>query len=239
MGKYFDVTYMIQSFPTLLAYVHVTVFITIVSAFLGILLGSIIAIVRIKRISVLSRILIVFISFMRGTPFLVQLFLIYFGVPEVLNRLGFDVRNVPGLLYVLIVFLLHVAAYSAEIMRSSINAVAKGEKEAALALGLTEIQSYYRIILPQAFTLAIPALINTVIGVIKGSSLIFNVGVVDMMRKADLMGSNSMRSLELYVDVAIIYCILIVIISLAGQALEKRYRVEDRYNEKKLQLSEA
>ena len=239
MGKYFDVTYMIQSFPTLLAYVHVTVFITIVSAFLGILLGSIIAIVRIKRISVLSRILIVFISFMRGTPFLVQLFLIYFGVPEVLNRLGFDVRNVPGLLYVLIVFLLHVAAYSAEIMRSSINAVAKGEKEAALALGLTEIQSYYRIILPQAFTLAIPALINTVIGVIKGSSLIFNVGVVDMMRKADLMGSNSMRSLELYVDVAIIYCILIVIISLAGQALEKRYRVEDRYNEKNLQLSEA
>lgn len=239
MGKYFDVTYMIQSFPTLLAYVHVTVFITIVSAFLGILLGSIIAIVRIKKISVLSRILIVFISFMRGTPFLVQLFLIYFGVPEVLNRLGFDVRNVPGLLYVLIVFLLHVAAYSAEIMRSSINAVAKGEKEAALALGLTEIQSYYRIILPQAFTLAIPALINTVIGVIKGSSLIFNVGVVDMMRKADLMGSNSMRSLELYVDVAIIYCILIVIISLAGQALEKRYRVEDRYNEKNLQLSEA
>ncbi len=114
------------------------------------------------------------------------------------------------------VFTLHIAAYSAEIMRSSIDAVAPGEKEAAKSLGMTEFQSYVRIILPQAFTMSIPPLTNLVIGMLKGTALIFNVGVVDMMRKADLMGGNSQRYLELFVDAAIIYGILIIIVSLLG-----------------------
>ena len=193
MGKYFDVSYMIQAFPQLLNYVHVTVLITVISAILGVILGSIIAIIRLKKVPVLNQLFIVFISFMRGTPFLVQLFLIYFGVPE--------------------------------IMRSSIDAVAPGEKEAAKSLGMTEFQSYVRIILPQAFTMSIPPLTNLVIGMLKGTALIFNVGVVDMMRKADLMGGNSQRYLELFVDAAIIYGILIIIVSLLGRLLEKRFTV--------------
>ncbi len=119
----------------------------------------------------------------------------------------------PGLVFVYAVFTLHIAAYSAEIMRSSIDAVAPGEKEAAKSLGMTEFQSYVRIILPQAFTMSIPPLTNLVIGMLKGTALIFNVGVVDMMRKADLMGGNSQRYLELFVDAAIIYGILIIIVS--------------------------
>ena len=127
MSKYFDVGYMIQSLPTLLSYIHVTLMITAVSAVLGILLGSLIAIVRIKKVPVLNQILVVFISFMRGTPFLVQLFLIYFGVPEIMSHLGMNVRNLPGLVFVYAVFTLHIAAYSAEIMRASISAVSQGE----------------------------------------------------------------------------------------------------------------
>ncbi|MBP9517586.1 MAG: amino acid ABC transporter permease, partial [Veillonella sp.] len=185
MSKYFDVGYMIQSLPTLLSYIHVTLMITAVSAVLGILLGSLIAIVRIKKVPVLNQILVVFISFMRGTPFLVQLFLIYFGVPEIMSHLGMNVRNLPGLVFVYAVFTLHIAAYSAEIMRASISAVSQGEKEAAMAIGMTELQSYVRIILPQAFTLSIPPLTNLIIGMLKGTALVFNVGVVDMMRRAD------------------------------------------------------
>ena len=218
MGKYFDVSYMIQAFPQLLNYVHVTVLITVISAILGVILGSIIAIIRLKKVPVLNQLFIVFISFMRGTPFLVQLFLIYFGVPEIMSHMGLNMRNVPGLVFVYAVFTLHIAAYSAEIMRSSIDAVAPGEKEAAKSLGMTEFQSYVRIILPQAFTMSIPPLTNLVIG-------IFIVGVVDMMRKADLMGGNSQRYLELFVDAAIIYGILIIIVSLLGRLLEKRFTV--------------
>lgn len=225
MDKYFDVAYMIKSFPVLAASVHVTVLVTLVSAVLGVLLGSLIAVVRINKIPVISRLLIIYVSFMRGTPFLVQLFLIYFGVPEIMNHMGLSARGIPGLVFVLIVFTLHVGAYSSEIMRSSINAVAKGEKEAAASLRMTELQRYRRVILPQAFAMAVPPLINTVIGVVKGTALIFNVGVVDLMRRADLMGGNSQRYLELFVDVAVIYGILIFLISLAGRALERHYSV--------------
>lgn len=230
MGNLFDVSYMIKAFPQLLGYVHVTIMITAVSAFLGILLGAGIAIIRLKRIPVLSQLFVVFISFMRGTPFLVQLFLIYFGVPEIMSHLGMNVKNIPGLVFVYAVFTLHIAAYSAEIMRSSIDAVAVGEKEAAMSIGMTELQSYVRIILPQAFTMSIPPLTNLVIGMLKGTALIFNVGVVDMMRKADLMGGNSQRYLELFVDAAIIYAVLIIIVSLLGRLLEKRFTVGGRTN---------
>lgn len=237
MSKYFDVGYMIQSLPTLLSYIHVTLMITAVSAVLGILLGSLIAIVRIKKVPVLNQILVVFISFMRGTPFLVQLFLIYFGVPEIMSHLGMNVRNLPGLVFVYAVFTLHIAAYSAEIMRASISAVSQGEKEAAMAIGMTELQSYVRIILPQAFTLSIPPLTNLIIGMLKGTALVFNVGVVDMMRRADLMGGNSQRYLELFVDAAIIYAVLIFIVTTAGRWIEKRYIVGERQTERVL-LSE-
>ena len=97
MGKYFDVSYMIQAFPQLLNYVHVTVLITVISAILGVILGSIIAIIRLKKVPVLNQLFIVFISFMRGTPFLVQLFLIYFGVPEMCRALYL---YTPCLLYI-------------------------------------------------------------------------------------------------------------------------------------------
>ncbi len=223
MGTYFDVGYMIRSFPQIISYVHVTVFITLVSAFLGILLGSFFAVIRVKKIPVVSQLLVVYVSFIRGTPFLVQLFLIYFGAPEILQHLGFSTRGVPGIVFVLIVFTLHIAAYGAEIMRSSIGAVADGEREAAESLGMTEFQTYSRVILPQAFRLAIPPLVNTVISVLKGTALIFNVGIVDMMRKADLMGGNSQRYLELFVDVAIIYGILVFIITQIGRFAERHY----------------
>lgn len=222
MGTYFDVAYMIKSFPTLLGMVHITLLVTIVSAILGILLGAVIAILRIQRVLVVAPLLRVFISFMRGTPFLVQLFLAYFGVPEILAHVGISMKGVPPLAFVLAVFTLHMAAYGAEILRSSILAVPVGEKEAAMSLGMTSFQMYRRVILPQAFHMAMPALVNTVIGVVKGTSLIFNVGVVDIMRKAELMAGNSQRSLELYVDVAVIYGILIFLITRIGRFLEKR-----------------
>lgn len=222
MGKYFDVSYMIQSFPGLLAAVHITLAVTLISAFFGICLGVLLAVIRANHVRGLTQAVAVYVSFIRGTPFLVQLFLVYFGVPEILAHVGIDTRNVPPLLFVLLVFILHVAAYGSEIMRSSIEAVAEGQKEAAASLGMTGWQAYRRVILPQAFSMAVPPLINTVISVVKGTSLIFNVGIVDIMRKADLMGGNSQRYLELFIDVALIYGVLIFLISQVGQMLEKR-----------------
>ena len=119
MGKYFDVSYMIQAFPQLLNYVHVTVLITVISAILGVILGSIIAIIRLKKVPVLNQLFIVFISFMRGTPFLVQLFLIYFGVPEIMSHMGLNMKMCQ-VLYSCTLCLLYILQLTVlKVMRSS------------------------------------------------------------------------------------------------------------------------
>lgn len=222
MGTYFDLQYLVMSLPILLSYVHITIWITVVSILAGVAIGCAVALIRINRLYLLEKICIVYVSFMRGTPFLVQLFLIYFGLPELLQKFNLPVgRDVPALLYVCIIFSLHVGACGAEVMRSAILAVPKGQMEAGYSIGMNTAQAYRRILLPQAFTLAIAPLGNIVISTVKGTSLVFNVGVVDMMRKADLMGAYSQRSLELYIDLAIIYVLLVVIISQAVKRLEK------------------
>lgn len=223
MGSYFDIGYLIKSFPVVLSYVDTTLIITAVGVAVGFLIGCAVALVRIGKICVFDRLAVVYISFIRGTPFLVQLFLAYFGLPELLQKTGYvGIRDIPPLLYVFIIFSLHVGAYSAETLRSAILAVEKGQLEAAYAVGMGAVPAYTRIVLPQAFGIALPALCNTVISTIKETSLVFNVGIIDMMRKADLLGANSQRSLELYIDVAIIYILLVVIVSKASEALENR-----------------
>ncbi|MDU2065790.1 MAG: amino acid ABC transporter permease [Sporomusaceae bacterium] len=226
MGTYFDLSYMVQSFPIILSFVDTTIEITVVAILVGLAIGIVAALIRLNRVKGLEKLVTIYISFMRGTPFLVQLFLVYFGMPEVLRKIGYDgVREIPPLFYVFLVFALHVGAYTAEIFRSAIAAVDKGQLEAAYAMGMGSVQAYCRIVLPQAFAMAIPGLCNTVISTIKGTSLVFNVGVIDMMRKADLMGANSQRSFELYIDVAIIYILLVLLVSSGARFLEKQYPV--------------
>ncbi|MDU4961856.1 MAG: amino acid ABC transporter permease [Sporomusaceae bacterium] len=223
MGNYFDLAYLLQTFPIILSYVHTTLLITAVASIVGLALGSLIALTRIHRIAGFDACLTLYISFFRGTPFLVQLFLAYFGLPELLQKLGFEgVRDIPTLFYVFLIFSLHFAAYSAEIVRSAILAVDRGQMEAAHSIGMGTVSAYRRIVLPQAFTLALPAVCNQVISILKGTSLVFHVGIVDMMRKADFMGANSQRSLELYINVAVIYILLVLIISRLSDRLEKR-----------------
>lgn len=234
MGSFFSVQYMVDSFPILASYLPVTLFITLVSGVLGIFLGMGLAVIRVKEIPGLNLLTRVFISFIRSTPFLVQLFVVYFGIPELLQKMGLDVNELPPMLFILVIFVLHVGAYGAEILRSSILAVAPGEKEVAASLGMTSVQVYRRVILPQALVLSIPPLLNEIISTLKSTALIFNVGIVDMMRQADLMGGNSQRYLELYVDAAILYGILIFALTVAGRQVENHFNVARRARKTRL-----
>lgn len=220
MGTYFDFGYMIKSFPLLLSYVHITLGLTAAAAAGGVALGALLALAIIKKIPVLAQLARIYISFMRGTPFLVQLFLFYFGLPELLIQLGFTAaHSVPGIIYVSLVFVLHMGGYGAELMRTAILAVPAGQREAALACGLSEWQSYRQVIFPQAIKIAADPLVNTIVSTLKDTSLVFNVGIIDMMRKADLLGANSQRNLELYIDTAIIYILLVLALHYGGKAV--------------------
>lgn len=209
MGTYFSFQYMVQALPDLLSYLDVTVVLTVIAEAAALVLGCLVAMLRVRNVKVLKNLCAVYVSFIRGTPFLVQLYLICFGLPRVMEAAGArDMRAVPVLLFVFLVMVLHSGAYIAEILRGSIESIDKGQMEACCSIGMTTFQAYSRIILPQAFKLAIPALSNEVISTLKNTSLVFNVGVVDMMSKAELMASYSYRSLELYLDVGLIYIVL-------------------------------
>lgn len=200
---------MVQALPDLLSYLDVTVVLTVIAEAAALVLGCLVAMLRVRNVKVLKNLCAVYVSFIRGTPFLVQLYLICFGLPRVMEAAGArDIRAVPVLLFVFLVMVLHSGAYIAEILRGSIESIDKGQLEACCSIGMTTFQAYRRIILPQAFKLAIPALSNEVISTLKNTSLVFNVGVVEMMSKAELMASYSYRSLELYLDVGLIYIVL-------------------------------
>lgn len=227
MNNYFSFEYMLQTFPILLSYVDVTILITIVAVIFGNIIGCTVALLRVNKIKPLNSFCAIYVSFIRGTPFLVQLFLINFGLPQILTAFGAqDVRSIPGLLFVFIVMSLHEGGYISEIIRGSILAVDKKQLEACKSIGMTNFQAYRRIILPQAFNLALPALGNNVISTLKSTSLLFNVGVVDMMRKAELMGTYSYRQLELYLNVAIIYLLLCFVIQIVFHFIEQSSKLK-------------
>lgn len=224
MNAFFSFDYMLKSFPILLSYLDVTLLITIISFPLGMLIGFLAALARIKKIFFLNKLVTVYVSYIRGTPFLVQLFLICFGLPQIMISLGIkDIRSIPGIAFVILMMALHEGGYLTEVIRAGILAVDKGQFEAARSIGLSSFQVYSRIILPQAFRLSIPVLGNTLISAFKNTSLVFNAGVVDMMRQADLMGSYSYHFLELYIDTAIIYIALSLIVQLGTNYLDRRF----------------
>ena len=144
---------MLASLPKLAGYLSVTLFVTLLSVVPGLILAALLAVWKDQGSRIVSGGYRIFISFIRSTPFIVQLFVVYFGVPQLLSGAGVDVSDLPPLLFVLVIFALHVAGYGAEILRGSLAAIQPGEKEAAASLGMTDAQIYRRIVLPQAFVL--------------------------------------------------------------------------------------
>lgn len=220
MPNYFDAGYMLQQMPVLLGYVHITLLIAFLSAVLGIIGGCIVAVIRFLKIPVLSQFLIGLTSFVRGMPILVQMCLFCFGGPEILENLGQPSDLVSPITYIVFVFSVYVAILSGEIIRGAILSIPKGQIEAAAMMNMSAWSTYRRIIIPQALMAAVLPLINTVIGELKATSLAFNVGVIDMVAEVQLLAGFSQRYLELYVDVGIIYGVIVLLLSFMGQRME-------------------
>ena len=162
--KLFDIDIVISSIPKLLQYLPKSLYITFVSMIAGLFLGLIFAIVRMKKIPVLSQIIAVAISFIRGTPMIVQLYLTYNGIPLLLKYINlqygteYNINDVPAMLFVLITFSFNEAAYNSETIRAALMSVNKGQIEGSKSLGMTYFQVLKRVIVPEALVVAIPHL---------------------------------------------------------------------------------
>ena len=210
-GKIFAPEMIVKMLPTILEKLPITLLMTVVAAIIGITLGFLIAVIKINNVPVLTQIFNVFVSFMRGTPQLVQLFLAFYGFPLIVQwlnqRLGWnvDVNSIPALLYVFVAFGLNEAAYNSETFRAAILSVNPKEIEAAKSIGLTDGQTMRRIILPSALIVAIPNLGNSLISLLKGTSLAFTVTVIDIMGQARILAGANLRFFEAYIAVALFY----------------------------------
>ena len=234
MAKLFDFQLVFTQIPSLLAYLPITLELAILSTVFGFLLGTLIAIVKIRKVKVLNRIATVFISIVRGTPILVQLYIAYFGIPMLIKFINrhtgsdLNVAVVPGIVYAMAALAINQSAFDAEIIRAALLSVNSGQIEAAESLGMTYGQALRRIILPEALTVALPSLGNAFINAIKGTSLAFTCGVVEMTAQGKILSGRSYRYFEVYVSLAIIYWVLTVIIEQLIKLFERKTSIPDQ-----------
>lgn len=214
----FDVKYMIEIIPELLTYLPVTLYLTIISMVLAIIIGVFLSLILVNRIPILLQLAKVYISFFRGTPVLVQLLLIYFGLPQLfpfMNSLGAGTAAI-------IAFSLNTSSYLAEIFRAGLESVDRGQAEASMSVGMSYPQALRGIILPQAIRNAIPATGNMIIGLIKNSSLAFTIGVTELLAQGKMLASENLRFFEAYLAVGLIYWVITFLYSQLQGWFEKR-----------------
>jgi polar amino acid transport system permease protein len=233
MAKLFDFALVFTQIPLILEALPMTLALTILAFVGGLVVALPIAIIKMNKVPVLRQICAVFVSITRGTPVLVQLYLIYFGIPLLFKYVNFyhgtnlNVRNVPSIVFALIALSLNEAAYNSETIRAALQSVAKGQIEASHSLGMTAIQTLRRVIIPQAFLVAMPPLGNSLISLLKGTSLAFVCSLVEMTARGKILAGVNYRYFEAYCSLAIIYWALTLLIEQGLRLAEKKLRIPD------------
>jgi cystine transport system permease protein len=206
---------LLDSAPYLLRGAVYTVLLSLGGMFFGLLLGFALALMRLSRLRLLRWTARIYVSFIRGTPLLVQLFMIYYGLPQ----LGIQLDPIPS---ALIGFSLNMAAYLSEILRGAIAAIDRGQWEAAASIGMTGSQTLRRVILPQAARTALPPMGNSFISLVKDTSLAATIQVPELFRQAQLITARTFEIFTLYLAAALIYWVLASGLSWLQNRLELR-----------------
>lgn len=206
-----------DALPLMLKGAMWTLVLAVASVFFGAMIGTLVAITRLAKVPVLSQLAAIYVSCMRGTPLLVQLFVIYFGLPSIGIQFDPISAGILGLS-------LNVGAYLSETIRGSINGITHGQTNAALSLGLTQAQTLRYVIGPQALRLAVPSLSNSLISLIKDTSLVSVIAVGELMLATKEVIATTFQPFPLYLAAAAIYWAM----SASFETLQKK--LETRLN---------
>ena len=217
----FDLSLIASSFPLLLRGAGLTLEITALSVGIGLLLGLLLSLLQLSKSPFLSIPAKVYVDFIRGTPLLIQIFIIYFALPNIVGH------RIDPYVAAVAACSLNSGAYIAEIFRGGIQSISLGQYRAGLSLGMTNTQTMRYIILPQAFKRIIPPMGNEFIAMLKDSSLVSVIGFEELTRSGQLIIAETYGTLEIWTCVAIIYLTLTLTISRFVAALEKRFRKSD------------
>ncbi|WP_342515086.1 ABC transporter permease subunit [Sporosarcina sp. FSL K6-1522] len=219
-GFKLDWGYAIDALPFLLQGIKYTILIAFIGILIGFLIGIVIGLGRLSKNKFLFGLSTVYVEMIRGTPIMVQALYIYFALPMI-----FGIKIDP-LVAGVTTIAINAGAYIAEIVRGSVQAIDKGQIEAGRSLGLTKLQTLYRITWPQAFRRMIPPLGNQFIISLKDTSLLTVIGVGELTRQGTIVVSSNFRAVEVYTAVAILYLILTLSISFGLRFIERRMQVK-------------
>ncbi|TCP55425.1 L-arginine ABC transporter membrane protein [Tumebacillus sp. BK434] len=211
----------VPSIPYMLEGIKVTLQFTLLSAFFGFLWGTVLSLFKISNIKVLRWFGIAYTSVFRGTPLILQLTLVYFATPQLT---GYQITALEA---GVLAFSLNSAAYISETIRAGILAVDKGQREAALALGVPYRRMMLDIILPQALKNILPALVNESIALLKESALVSTIGAADVLRRATIVGAEKYIYFEPLIVAGIIYYVMVMALTFGARLLERRLRRSD------------
>lgn len=212
----FDLQWFTNLFPIVLSSLGLTIKISIVSLIFTLILSVIISIIRYYKVPIISNIFTGFVTFFRATPLVAQLFILYFGFPSVIPQL----QSMTAFQATVIALTLNTSAFMSENFRSALESVGNDQIEACYSMAMSKTQTMIRVIIPQAFVVALPSIGNQFIGIIKGSALGFTVGLADIMAKAKTEAAVSLRFFEAYLCVTIIYLVLVIVIEQIQKRVE-------------------
>lgn len=209
-------TILVDAFPQMLEYgIKITIPLTILSFSLALFISVIVALIQYAHVPVLKQICRIYIWVIRGTPLLVQLFLVFYGLPY----LGIKLAAYPT---AVLVFGFNEAAYMAESLRGALESVPKGQLEAGLCVRMSYVKIMWHIVLPQAFRTAFPSLSNSLISMVKGTSLAATITVTEMFRQAQVINAVVYEPLALYTECALIYLLFCSILTVLQRFIEKK-----------------
>lgn len=213
--------------PLFLTGLKLTVSISVLAILIGMVIGFITCLFRISNNIILKAISGIYVWIIRGTPMIVQAFIVYFGMPQVIQKFvpGFKIDSYSA---GLITLSLNAGAYLSEVFRGGLIAIPKGQSEAARSLGLSKAKTMLKVILPQAVKISIPSMVNQFIITIKDSSILSVIGLADLVNRAKVYVGSSYQFFATYTVVALYYLIVISILMVISTYLEKRLSYEHK-----------
>lgn len=230
MSEGLNYTFLIDTFFIALSGVPITLLVTIVALLIALPLGFLLALTRINQVPVLNWFSRIYVSFVRGTPIIIQIFIVYASVPLILSlffekyNININVYNINPIWYAFIVFSFSTTAILIEVFRSALSTVNKGQLEAAQSVGLSNFQAYRRIVIPQALVVALPNICTATVNLIKATSLSYAMSLQEITLKAKVAANVGYNYVEAYIDIFLVYIILCSIVEYGFKIYEKRLR---------------
>ncbi len=213
--------------PLLLEGLKLTILVSLISIAIGMVIGLLMCLMKMSKNKVLSAIAGVYIWIIRGTPMLVQAFIVFFGFPQLI-QLMIPTFRLDAFTAGIVTLSLNAGAYLAEIFRGGIMAVPKGQSEAARSLGLSQGKTMWKVVLPQAIKISIPSLVNQFIITIKDTSILSVIGLAELVNKAKTYVGKSYEFFATYIFVAIYYLVIISLLMVLSNYIEKKLKYEGK-----------